>query len=119
MASLLLPNRLFLTLVPVLVAVAYPLLKASTVPSTSGPRQHSLAGLPAEVKAQVDEVYPEDIYPGGAYVDLPIGRVSAFPDCGRRVFPMNMTVRCATGYLALKRDEKYFLQCNVSMNSPF
>ncbi|KAF9030444.1 alpha/beta-hydrolase [Hymenopellis radicata] len=90
MASPLLSNRLFLTLVPALVAtaaIAYPLLKAG-MPLTSGPRKHSLADLPADVKSQVDEVYPEDIFPGGAYVDLPIGRVRYWifgPETGRKV----------------------------------
>jgi len=39
----------------------------------------SLASLGPETKTK--DVYPEDYYPGGAYVSLPFGNVRLYPYC--------------------------------------
>ncbi|KIY63233.1 alpha/beta-hydrolase [Cylindrobasidium torrendii FP15055 ss-10] len=48
----------------------------SDLPEVPRKARPGLYSLPPSVRKQaINEIYPEDIYPGGGYADLPIGRV--------------------------------------------
>lgn len=63
---------LFLLILPSLILSLY-FLAAFPAPPRPPSKYSSLADLPKTVKTW--EIYPEDFYAGGAYLDLPYGRV--------------------------------------------
>lgn len=54
--------------------------------------------------ARLKELYPEDIYEGGAYADLPLGKLKYYivgSEFSRKVTPISLlVVRCLTKYWA-------------------
>lgn len=66
---------LSLLIIPPLLITTY-LLAAFPHPPAPVTVHKSLASLPSDSRSWT--IYPEDFYPGGGYVSLPFGRVSAF-----------------------------------------
>lgn len=73
-------------LVTLVSSVLYAALRLPSPPKDH--HEHSLATL--DKNSRHWAVYPEDFYPGGAYVDLPAGRTRYWlfgPEQGKRVRP--------------------------------
>jgi hypothetical protein len=65
---------LSMLIIPPLLITTY-LLAAFPHPPSPVTVHKSLASLPSDARSWA--IYPEDFYPGGGYVSLPFGRVSA------------------------------------------
>lgn len=65
-----------LLLPPIFLATTYNLLATFPAPRPWRPTSNSLAVVKEE---RLKDVYPEDLFEGGAYVDLPQGRVCLSP----------------------------------------
>lgn len=96
---------LAMLVIPPLLLVGY-FLAAFPGPPTPMTVHQSLASLPSDSRSW--SIYPEDFYPGGAYADLPYGKV-CIRLCASLVLILTNCMWCrhGTGCLDQRRGRRY------------